>query len=82
MTWQIKIPQKIIVQMFKIFLQKISILRMTVFWLKNTVILMQKRLKSFLTYREKKSKEFFNLFSFFFTDASLSSWGKNREVQK
>ena len=52
--------------MFKIFLHKLSILIMTVFWLKNTVILMQKRLKSFLTYREKKSKEFFNLFSFFY----------------
>ena len=81
MTWQIKIPQKIIVQMFKIFLQKISILRMTVFWLKNTVILMQKRLKSFLTYREKKAKNS-SIFFLFFTDASLSSWGKNREVQK
>lgn len=41
------------------------------FWLKNTVILMQKRLKSFLTYREKKAK---NSSIFFFLFLLMHLW--------
>ena len=50
---------------------------MTVYQLKNTTIFTGKNLKSFWSIG-KKSKEFFNLFFFFFTDASLSRTGKCR----